>query len=202
MVQKNEGRTDFYGSGISPSQWTGRSDQQSLARWAEEEMEHEKMSYVEEFPSVLWAYQTTPRSTTGVTPISLVFGSEAAVTTEIQGQALSITLFDPQDNEDLLNTNSMFLEEKREEARTRYNLYKSRIQEAFNRKVKKMEFQVGDLRLRQADALQDIGKLEPAWEGPYKVVRVLRGGSYELENQDEKRLLRPWQVSHLKKYYV
>lgn len=81
-------------------------------------------------------------------PLSLVFGSEAVVPDEIQGQALRITHFDLQSNEDLLRTYAMFLGEKREEPRTQYNIYKSRVQEAFNRKVKKMEFQVGDLILR------------------------------------------------------
>lgn len=56
--------------------------------------------------------------------------------------------FDPQENEELLRTDLMFHEEKREEAIIRYNLYKSRVQEAFNRKVKRREFQVGDLVLR------------------------------------------------------
>lgn len=80
----------------------------------------------------------------------------------------------------------MFLEKKREEARTRYNVYKRKVQEAFNGKVKKREFQVGDLVLRQSDALLDIGKLEAAWEGPYKVIGVLRGGSYKLEDLQER----------------
>lgn len=56
--------------------------------------------------------------------------------------------------------------------------------------------------LRQADALLDVGKLEATWEGPYKVIRVLRGGSYELEDMKGKKLPRPWHVSHLKKYYA
>lgn len=115
---------------------------------------------------------------------------------------LRITHFDPESNEDLLRTDSMFLEEKMEEARTRYDLYKSRVQEAFNPRVKKREIQVGDLILRQSDALLDIGKLEPTWEGPYKVTRVLRGRSYELEDLAGKKLPCPWHVSHLKKYYV
>lgn len=61
--------------------------------------------------------------------------------------------FEPEAKEELLRIDITSLEEKRDEARARYNLYKSRIQEAFNRKVKKREFQVGDLVLRQADAL-------------------------------------------------
>lgn len=46
-------------------------------------LEHEKTSWVEELPSVLWVYRTTPRSTTGETPLSMVFGNEAVVSAEL-----------------------------------------------------------------------------------------------------------------------
>lgn len=81
---------------------------------------------------MLWAYRTTLGSTTRETPFRLVFGNEAIVLAEIQGQALRITHFESHENEELLRTDLMFLEEKREEARIRYNLYNSRVQEAFS----------------------------------------------------------------------
>lgn len=93
---------------------------------------HKKTSWEEELPLVLWAYRTTPRSTTGKTPFSLVFENEAIVPAEIQGQALRIMHFEPHENEELLRTYLMFLEEKREEARIRYNLYNRRVHEAFS----------------------------------------------------------------------
>lgn len=46
---------------------------------------------------------------------------------EIQGQAPRIMHFEPQENKELLRTYLTFLEDKKEEARTRYNLYKSRV---------------------------------------------------------------------------
>ncbi|XP_073037999.1 uncharacterized protein [Primulina eburnea] len=39
--------------------------------------------WVEELPSVLWAYRTTPRSSTQETPYNLVYGSEAVLPVEI-----------------------------------------------------------------------------------------------------------------------
>lgn len=103
----------------------------------------------------------------------MAYGVEVVIPTEIQGESLRITHFEPEENEELLRTNLTFLEEKRNEARARYELYQSRIQHAFNRKVRKTEFQVGDLVLRQADALQNINKLEAIWELPYTITKVL-----------------------------
>ncbi|XP_022150862.1 uncharacterized protein LOC111018909 [Momordica charantia] len=42
-----------------------------------------KGRWAEELPEVLWSYRTTPRESTGETPFSLAFGSEAVVPVEI-----------------------------------------------------------------------------------------------------------------------
>ncbi|KAL0446592.1 UNVERIFIED_CONTAM: hypothetical protein Slati_1787100 [Sesamum latifolium] len=55
---------------------------------------------------------------------------------------------------------------------------------SYNKRVKSRSFQVGDLVLRRADALKPIGKLDPTWEGPYKVTSVIGKGAYELEDPE------------------
>ena len=44
------------------------------------------------------------------------------------------------------------------------------------------------------------GKLEPNWEGPYRIMSVARIGAYHLEDLDEKIVLHPWNVNNLKRY--
>ncbi|KAL0433687.1 UNVERIFIED_CONTAM: hypothetical protein Slati_2703000 [Sesamum latifolium] len=90
-------------------------------------------NWAEELTSVLWAYRTTPRGSTGETPFSLVYG---------------------------------------------------------------------DLVLRRVDALKPIGKLDPTWEGPYKVTSIIGKGAYELEDPEGRPLPRPWNVHNLKKYFA
>ncbi|GFZ18321.1 hypothetical protein Acr_27g0000600 [Actinidia rufa] len=41
----------------------------------------------------------------------------------------------------------------------------------------------------------------PNMEGPYKVIKVSRPGTYWLEDLNGKALLHPWNAEHLKKYY-
>lgn len=48
---------------------------------------------------------------------------------------------------------------------------------------------------------QNARKLAPNWEGPYRVTTVAEMGAYYLEDVEERLLLRPWNVSNLKKYY-
>ncbi|KAL0312888.1 UNVERIFIED_CONTAM: hypothetical protein Sradi_5688100 [Sesamum radiatum] len=52
---------------------------------------------------------------------------------------------------------------------------------AYNARVKSRNFQVGDLVMRKAEASGPVGKLDPKWEGPYKVVEIVNGGAYRLQ---------------------
>ena len=82
--------------------------------------------------------------------------------------------------------------------------YRQKMAKYYNRRVKLRRLEIGDLVLRKVSiATKDPnqGKLGPTWEGPYKVVHYSRRGSYHLEILDEKKLLRPWNIENLKKYY-
>ncbi|KAL0734111.1 hypothetical protein Bca4012_010321 [Brassica carinata] len=39
------------------------------------------------------------------------------------------------------------------------------------------------------------------WEGPYKVIKVVRPGSYQIANMQDVKIPRTWNAMHLKKYY-
>ena len=56
-------------------------------------------------------------------------------------------------------------------------------------------------KVSQATKDPTQGKLSHNWEGPYKVVRYSRRGSYYLEDTNKKPLPHPWNAEHLKKYY-
>uniref|UniRef100_A0A2N9IVS7 Integrase catalytic domain-containing protein n=1 Tax=Fagus sylvatica TaxID=28930 RepID=A0A2N9IVS7_FAGSY len=51
-------------------------------------LEKAKGRWVEELPSILWTYRTTPRSSTGETPFSLTYGVEADLAEERRDSAL------------------------------------------------------------------------------------------------------------------
>ena len=96
------------------------------------------------------------------------------------------------------------LDEIRDQAAERMAKYQQRIAEYYNQRVKLRRFNIGDLVLRKVTpATKDPahGKLGPSWEGPYRVVHYSRQGSYHLEDSKGKRLPRPWNVEHLKRYY-
>ncbi|XP_050211411.1 uncharacterized protein LOC126661601 [Mercurialis annua] len=80
--------------------------------------------------------------------------------------------FDEAKNEEEQKLCLDLLEERREQAALRIEAYKQRMAKYHNKRVKPLSFQVGDLVLRRADIAKGnagVGKLEPNWEGPYRV---------------------------------
>lgn len=45
------------------------------------------------------------------------------------------------------------------------------------------------------------GKLEPNWEGLYRITSIVGIGAYYLEYLDEIVVSRPWNVNNLRRYY-
>ncbi|KAL0451607.1 UNVERIFIED_CONTAM: hypothetical protein Slati_1138800 [Sesamum latifolium] len=156
----------------------------------------------EELTSVLWAYRTTPRGSTGESPFSLVYGTEAIIPAELGIPSHRVMNFSEECNGNLLRENLDLIEELREKAFLRIQRYKNIMINSYNKRVKSRSFQVGDLVLRRADALKPIDKLDPTWEGPYKVTSVIGKGAYELKDPEGRPLPKPWNVHNLKKYFA
>ncbi|RWW56919.1 hypothetical protein BHE74_00036327, partial [Ensete ventricosum] len=63
----------------------------------------------------------------------------------------------------------------------------------YNSRVRPWQVAPGDLILRRAevsDPTRTRGKLAPTWEGPYRVVKVIREVTYVLVNLDGRQLPR------------
>ncbi|KAL0405695.1 UNVERIFIED_CONTAM: hypothetical protein Slati_3883400 [Sesamum latifolium] len=138
-------------------------------------------NWAKELTSVLWANRTTSRGSTGESPFSLVYGTKAIIPAELGLPSHRVMNFSEECNENLLTENLDLIEELREKAFLRIQRYKNIMINSYNKRVKSQSFQVGDLVLRRADALNPIGKLDPTWEGPYKVTSIIGKGAYELE---------------------
>ncbi|KAL0303062.1 UNVERIFIED_CONTAM: hypothetical protein Sradi_6174300 [Sesamum radiatum] len=142
-------------------------------------LERVGVNWAEELTSVLWAYRTIPRESTGESPFSLVYGTEAIIPAELGIPSHRVMNFSVECNENL-----DLIEELREKAFLCIQRYKNIMINSYNKRVKTRSFQVGDLVLRRADALKSVGKLDPTWEGPYKITGIIGKGAYELEDPE------------------
>ncbi|KAJ9542340.1 LOW QUALITY PROTEIN: hypothetical protein OSB04_028846 [Centaurea solstitialis] len=161
-----------------------------------------KGKWVEELPSVLWANRTTPRTSTGQTPYSLVYGCEAVLPIEAQIHVARNRTFDQ--NAINLSYDLDALEELRENALRTMAAQKGLVERHFNKKVKAKIFQVGDYLLQhvfQNTHEPNAGKLSIKWEGPYVISKVIGNGAYQLTTMEGIEIPRSWNAHHLKRYY-
>ncbi|GKA43747.1 reverse transcriptase domain-containing protein [Tanacetum coccineum] len=93
----------------------------------------ESKGWVDELPNVLWAHQTSLKTSNGETPNSLTFGSEAVIPVEI---------------------------ERREAAAIREAKYKRKMDQYYNKRVRPVSFRVGEhvYRKNKASRVENLGK--------------------------------------------
>ena len=96
------------------------------------------------------------------------------------------------------------INERRDQPFIRIRNYQHAAARYYNSNVRHRRFKEGDLVLRkvfQNTAERNAGKLGANWEGPYKVIKVVRPGSYQIANMLDLKIQRACNAMHLKKYY-
>ncbi|GJZ31292.1 reverse transcriptase domain-containing protein [Tanacetum coccineum] len=146
---------------------------------------------------------TQSKVSTGDTPFSLVYGTEAVIPAEI-GMP---TIRTAEVNVAHQCTDSTYRPDNWRTARTtaiREEKAKLQMKGYYDAKVRGVSFRPGDFVYRANDAshAEDTGKLGPKWEGPYEVTEALGKGAYKLRDMDGRELPRTWNICNLKKCYL
>ncbi|GAU48525.1 hypothetical protein TSUD_243030 [Trifolium subterraneum] len=109
-----------------------------------------KKQWVEELPHVLWAYRTTPHSTTGETPFRLAYGTEAVIPVEIgESSRRTEAPLDEEMNDEAMREELDLVEEIRTAASLKEASLKQLVAARHDTKVIKRDFEVGSLVLRR-----------------------------------------------------
>ncbi|XP_019433940.1 PREDICTED: uncharacterized protein LOC109340679 [Lupinus angustifolius] len=127
-------------------------------------LDESKANWPDQLHHVLWAYRTTPHSTTGESPFNLTYSAEAMIPVETGEPTWRILQFNEGDNRSLLRNNLDEVEEIRERARLREEIIKKKTAAKVNSSVIPSQFPEGTLVLRRADIGRVKGKLGPNWE--------------------------------------
>ncbi|XP_074336338.1 uncharacterized protein LOC141673487 [Apium graveolens] len=124
-----------------------------------------------------------PRSSTKETPSRLAYGINVIVPVEVGMESYRTKVYNVEANDFSLRANIDLLEEEREAAHQINAKYLLQAVQYYDSGIKKRSFSIGDFVLREITASMPIkqGKLQPNWEGPYKVIEVFRPGNYKLE---------------------
>ncbi|XP_038687612.1 uncharacterized protein LOC119987002 [Tripterygium wilfordii] len=187
------------------TQFSSRSIQQDILDGIKKRLESSKGRWVEELPSVLWAYRTTPRRSTGESPFVLAYGTEAVIPLEIGLPTLRTQVFEEGNNDLAMERNLDLLQERRDRAMVRLAAYQQVLSRSYNKNVRARSFEIGDFVLRKVlSQTKDPtdGKLGPNWEGPFQVIARVGQGAYKLVRQDGKAVHGTWNISNLRRFYV
>ena len=135
---------------------------------------------------------------------SMTYGAEAVIPLEIGFPILRTSSFNPSDNDEQLKKSLDLVEEKRENAMVQLAYYQQKLKQGYDANVKLRPLTLGNLVLHKVVGVAKNpaqGKLEPNWEGPYRITSETGIGAYFLENLDEHVIPCPWNVNNLKRYY-
>ncbi|XP_074337435.1 uncharacterized protein LOC141674624 [Apium graveolens] len=108
-----------------------------------------KGKWVEELSWVLWADRTTPKTSMGQTPYSLVYDTKVVLSTEIIMPTLRCGTATYDSNKKELTHDIDTIDKLRETTKIRMAMYQQKIARSYNKNIHIRNFQVGDMVMRK-----------------------------------------------------
>ncbi|GJZ27750.1 reverse transcriptase domain-containing protein [Tanacetum coccineum] len=136
----------------------------SLMEGIKTQLGRERKCWVDELPNILWAHQTSLKTSNGETPYSLTFRSEAVIPAEISMPAhRTMMIKEGEGNKEEIRLNLDLLMERREAAAIREARYKMKVEQYYNKRVRPVYFRVDKYvcRKNEASRVENLGKLGP-----------------------------------------
>jgi transposase InsO family protein len=122
--------------------------------------------WLQELPVVVWSLRTTPSRATGFTPFFLVYGTEVVLPTDLEYGSPRVKSYDEGTNQRACKDSL----DQLDEARTMALIHSARYQQALRRyqarKIRRRDFDEGDLVLRLRQDNRGRHKLSPQGRDP------------------------------------
>jgi len=168
----------------------------ALSKLAEEH----KDSWDEYLALTLFAYRTTPQSSTNTTPFYLVYGREARLPIDLVYASDEIS--SPETVYKRIVQMLDQLQPARDRAAQNIQRAQDRQKKSYDQRVRPVTFDIGDkvLRYNSKDKDRHDVKLKPKWTGPYWVHDTFHNGTYKLRTMDGDVLVKPAHGDRLKLY--
>ncbi|XP_074277482.1 uncharacterized protein LOC141601114 [Silene latifolia] len=157
------------------------SSNKVVTNFLKKKLKQRKGRWAEELPLVLWDDRTTPISSTGQTPYSLVYICEAVIPAEIYVPTSRCSLNNIEEKKPLMQDSLTLAEKLRDAARIKIESYQQTAAKSYNKNVQIRVFRKGDLVLQKVFPKtkdKTVGKPAPAWEGPYLIDSIVGQGAY------------------------
>jgi hypothetical protein len=151
-------------------------------------------------PRAVWSHNTIVYRATNFTPFRLLFRAEAVLPEEIKHQSLHTTIEVPSCPNEAEEKDLLELERLKVVANLQK--YHGETRSWRDPKVKKKEFDVGNLVLLRSPRTESFGKLESKWEGPYVIIEKKIPRAYRLTDPQGSKLEHSWNAGNLRRSYI
>jgi hypothetical protein len=131
----------------------------------------------------------------------LVYGTEAILPTDLEYGSPRVQGYDEGTNQRAREDSQDQLNKARTVALMHSAWYQRALRRYQARKIRRQDFNEGELVLRLRQDNRGRHKLSPPWEGPYIVVKVLKPDTYKLANEDDEELNNAWNIQQVRCFY-
>ena len=147
-------------------------------------------------------YKTSIRASSGATPYSLVYASEAVLPIEVEIQSLRVLVETKVLEEDWAKARYeqlALIDEKSARAQYHAQGYQKKVARAFNKKVKPRNLKEGNLVLKvpRDETFDPIGKINSRWSGPFIIKKIMSGDATRIIDLDGEEMLHPINIDRL-----
>lgn len=185
----------------------GESSSKSLIRIIKKLLEDNKSNWDSKLKYALWADRVTTKKSTGNSPFKLVYGNEAIFLIQLTLPVAKFLQEEQNEEDDMARRISDLAEvhKIRDQLVERSAAHHKRIKEAFDRKAKMDDFQIGDLVLKW-DALKEKkgnhGKFDALWTGPLIISQIQGNKTFTLQSMEGKTVFDGPVNGRFLKFYV
>ena len=154
-------------------------------------LEDNKKNWDSKLKYALWADRVTIKRSTGNSPFKLVYGTEPVFPIQLIFPIAKFLQEEQDEEEDMAKriTNLAEIHHIREHLVEKVAAHQKKIKEAFDKKAKINNFQIGDLVLKW-DALKEKkgnhGKFDAFWTGPFIISQVQGNNTFILKSMGEE----------------
>ena len=155
----------------------------------------------------LWAERITTKKEIVTSPFQLVYGIYVVFPVQLGIPAMKFLQDSQEEPSDIQRRIYALIElqQKRETVEEKYQLYKTKVKERFDRKIKESTFSNGDMVLiwdYTKEQKGKHGKFDNIWFGPFIVSKILENNTFVLQTLDGEELSNPVNERFLKHFYI
>ena len=166
-----------------------------------------KRNWDVKFKYALWDDMVTRKKSIGKSPFQIIYGVDAFFPVQLSFPVINFLQDEAEEPDEMKRRifQIVKLQQEREAIVEKVEIYRKRVKECFDKKVKTYIFSVGDAVLRWDARNDEKGKHEKfdnLWLGPFTIIMILGNITFVLQNLHGDEIVGPVNGRFLKYFHT